>query len=167
MLEVLAADCEGVATQLRDRLAGWFDEGMTRISGWYKRRATLIIFVIAALVTLATNASSVHIAEELWRNAALREAVAVQATAAAALDGSSEIDAARALQTLPIGWHDVPADLGGWVKTVAGWLITIAAVSLGAPFWFDLLGKVTNLRGAGGNVRGPEPGSSRTAGGSV
>ena len=40
VLEVLADDCEGAATQLRVRLAGWFDEGMTRISGWYKRKAT-------------------------------------------------------------------------------------------------------------------------------
>ena len=76
MLQVLVDDSEGAATQLRDRLAGWFDEGMTRVSGWYKRRATLIIFAIAALVTVGANASSIHIAEELWRNAALRDAVA-------------------------------------------------------------------------------------------
>ncbi len=30
-----------------------------------------------------------------------------------------------------------------------GWLITAAAVSLGAPFWFDLLNKLVNLRAAG------------------
>ena len=32
---------------------------------------------------------------------------------------------------------------------IVGWLFTIAAVSLGAPFWFDLLGKVARLRAAG------------------
>ena len=30
-----------------------------------------------------------------------------------------------------------------------GWLLTAAALSLGAPFWFDLLKKFINLRGAG------------------
>jgi hypothetical protein len=30
-----------------------------------------------------------------------------------------------------------------------GWLLTGAALSLGAPFWFDLLNKFINLRGAG------------------
>jgi hypothetical protein len=30
-----------------------------------------------------------------------------------------------------------------------GWLLTAAALSLGAPFWFDLLNKFINLRGAG------------------
>lgn len=30
-----------------------------------------------------------------------------------------------------------------------GWLLSIAAVSLGAPFWFDTLSRFVNLRGAG------------------
>lgn len=30
-----------------------------------------------------------------------------------------------------------------------GWLVTILAISLGAPFWFDLLNKFVNLRNAG------------------
>ena len=32
---------------------------------------------------------------------------------------------------------------------VVGWLLTGAALTLGAPFWFDLLNKFVNLRGAG------------------
>ena len=32
---------------------------------------------------------------------------------------------------------------------IPGWLITIAALSLGAPFWFDLLSRVARLRGSG------------------
>ena len=64
-----------------------------------------------------------------------------------------------ALETLPLGWDGMPDDFVGWFKTVLGWLITIAAVSLGAPFWFDLLGKVANLRGAGASVRRSEPDS--------
>jgi hypothetical protein len=30
-----------------------------------------------------------------------------------------------------------------------GWLITAFAVSLGAPFWFDLLNKFVNVRASG------------------
>jgi hypothetical protein len=30
-----------------------------------------------------------------------------------------------------------------------GWLITALALSLGAPFWFDLLNKIIQLRGTG------------------
>jgi hypothetical protein len=35
------------------------------------------------------------------------------------------------------------------VSTMIGWLITAAALSLGAPFWFDTLNKLLNLRSAG------------------
>lgn len=35
-----------------------------------------------------------------------------------------------------------------WLKYL-GWLITALAISLGAPFWFDLLNKFVNIRGAG------------------
>jgi hypothetical protein len=32
---------------------------------------------------------------------------------------------------------------------ILGWLITAFAVSLGAPFWFDLLNKFVNIRASG------------------
>jgi hypothetical protein len=38
--------------------------------------------------------------------------------------------------------------LGGLLKSIAGWLITALAISLGAPFWFDLLGKMMSIRSA-------------------
>ncbi|HHT9146369.1 MAG TPA: hypothetical protein ACFYD4_11995 [Candidatus Wunengus sp. YC61] len=70
---------------------------------------------------------------------------------------------------LPIGWarkHDklkwsskqkplpddpraVPDDIMGWVYKVIGIVFTALAISQGAPFWFDLLNKFVNLRGAG------------------
>lgn len=38
----------------------------------------------------------------------------------------------------------------GWVlQKIFGWLITALAISLGAPFWFDLLKKMINIRGSG------------------
>ena len=30
-----------------------------------------------------------------------------------------------------------------------GWIVTVLAISLGAPFWFDVLNKIMNLRNAG------------------
>jgi len=32
------------------------------------------------------------------------------------------------------------------IMKIIGWTVTVFAVSLGAPFWFDVLGKVANLR---------------------
>lgn len=37
----------------------------------------------------------------------------------------------------------------GWFLKGAGWLATGLAVSQGAPFWFDLLNKITNIRASG------------------
>lgn len=57
---------------------------------------------------------------------------------------------------LPIFWTDwdsarkqiFPSTGGGtgWLLNWLGWLITALAVSLGAPFWFDLLNRLVNLR---------------------
>lgn len=52
---------------------------------------------------------------------------------------------------LPIGWdrsnqNTVPRDPGSWLLKVLGWLVTAAAISLGAPFWFDLLNKFMIVR---------------------
>ena len=39
--------------------------------------------------------------------------------------------------------------LGGTIKVIFGWLLSAAAIAMGAPFWFDLLGKFINVRNAG------------------
>ena len=140
---------EDASLRLHDRLAGRFDEAMDRIAGWYMRRVALLIFAIAAAVTVAANASTIHVAAELWRNAALGAAITAQASAAAEHAAAVPLDALAHLGTLPIGWHAAPDGVAGWLKTLLGWLMTIAAVSLGAPFWFDLLGKLAHLRAAG------------------
>jgi hypothetical protein len=49
---------------------------------------------------------------------------------------------------LPLGWDAdlIPGDAGAWAYKVAGWLLTVLALSLGAPFWFDLLNKFMVVR---------------------
>ena len=47
---------------------------------------------------------------------------------------------------LPIGWKSTTVD---WTKHIAGWIVTILAICIGAPFWFDILNKITNLRSTG------------------
>ncbi len=65
------------------------------------------------------------------------------------------------LQTLglPLGWSLVaddprsfrisPMTAAGfwtWIGRILGWLLTAFAISLGAPFWFDLLNKISVVR---------------------
>ncbi len=61
--------------------------------------------------------------------------------------------------TVPIGWNPAnwqeqwqPALQGSvlnGLKLFAGWLISAIAISMGAPFWFNLLNKVVNVRSSG------------------
>lgn len=61
-----------------------------------------------------------------------------------------KLDQLKALQNLglPIGWQRWPQG-GEWLMKIIGLLITTIAVSFGAPFWFELLNKLVNLRMAG------------------
>ncbi len=59
----------------------------------------------------------------------------------------------------PIGWatpssgreevRSLPSSFAGWVYKIIGILITTFLVSLGAPFWFDTLSRLVNVRTAG------------------
>jgi hypothetical protein len=44
--------------------------------------------------------------------------------------------------------HIVVERQGGWLRVLFGWLITAIAISMGAPFWFDLIGRIINVRNA-------------------
>ena len=43
----------------------------------------------------------------------------------------------------------LPLGVGSWLIKLLGLLITVLALSLGAPFWFDALTKLGSLRQAG------------------
>jgi len=54
---------------------------------------------------------------------------------------------------LPIGWTRAEGDprslnisWQGWLLRIIGWLVTALALSLGAPFWFDMLNKFIVVR---------------------
>jgi len=83
-------------------------------------------------------------------------AAASGATAQAG-EGRAELRARMAALdslNLPIGWDRVPAPRGStgidvfawWAQQIFGLLLTALAVTLGAPFWFDLLNRVVSIR---------------------
>jgi hypothetical protein len=80
---------------------------------------------------------------------------------------SQNLEAALGDISLPIGWDSrkvadrqrydnrqpaTPWEVA-WVlaRTGLGWLITGVAVAMGAPFWFDLLGKIMRVKNTGRN----------------
>jgi hypothetical protein len=138
--------------------ARWFDDAMERVSGWYKRRIRLILLVIATLLVLFMNADSLASARVLWRDDAMRAAVVKQAQDSAATEESqADVETAVRALDLPMGWEfsfgeratQLPNDLVSWLAKLIGLAVTVAALMLGAPFWFDVLSKITRVRGTG------------------
>lgn len=56
---------------------------------------------------------------------------------------------------LPLGWSTpLPDRPSGWVEKLLGWALTAIAISLGAPFWFDVMTKLLKFRAPS---HGPNP----------
>lgn len=153
-------------------LERWFDDSMQRVGGWYKRKSQLVTIAIAVALVLVLNVSTLRIADQLSAEPKVLANVVAQAEARAGeeeatpkagetqgaadlkqagKDAEATVDDLAAL-SLPVFWTEEknrPGSAEEWLLALAGWLVTIAAVSLGAPFWFDALGKISNLRMAG------------------
>jgi hypothetical protein len=162
---------DGVIAEFRTSLEKWFDDSMQRVTGWYKRKTQLIVFSLALVICLFLNVDSFAIANSLYTDPSLREAVVANAEAyvAKAASTNTTVDSTNATLeatynkvhdeltglNLPIGWTTDttdprhPGTPWGWLLKIGGILVTAFAVSLGAPFWFDLLNKLVNLRAAG------------------
>lgn len=162
-------------------IEAWFEDTMDRASGWYKRRTQVWTVIVAAVITLLSNADTIQIGRRLWTDPVLRGAVAEGAKARAQMprptvmvdypnvddptnpvvrdindkesDGNTLTDGDRALLGRLVGWQR--SDIDNWTwwpglpQHLVGWVLTILAVSLGAPFWFDVLNKFMNVRSAG------------------
>jgi hypothetical protein len=136
----------------------WFDDSMERVSGWYKRRVQLILAGIATVVVLLLNADTLAAGRVLWRDDAVRAGVVKKAETAAA-GQLSDVDLETEVRKLdlPLGWElsfgdaptQLPNDGVAWLAKLLGLAMTIAAVLLGAPFWFDLLSKIVRVRSTG------------------
>jgi hypothetical protein len=153
-------------TRFRTSVETWFDLTMDRVSGWYKRRTQIALIVIALIVTLLANADALQVGRALWNDDAVRASVVAQAQQAVdkgqvapnvgqgADQLAQQVSDVKSLG-LPLGWSTDPDDprwfdsVGGAIGKLLGLLATTLALTLGAPFWFDLLGRVSRLRTTG------------------
>jgi hypothetical protein len=142
---------QGDLDAVRLTLQAWYDSSMDRVSGWYKRSTQWIIFGIGLSVAVIMNVDTVDITKFLYTNKAARSAIVADAQVAAADTAfrHSGYPQARARLTdeslLPIGLEHVktPRDV---LHHIIGWFVTALAVTMGAPFWFDLLNKMMVIR---------------------
>jgi hypothetical protein len=137
MLLGMYARADGKIDEIQKQLASWFSAAMERVSGVYKRKAQLFTFLIALLVAGLLNIDSFHLFGALWGHPADVARLGVPGGADQALED---------LKRLPVGWT---AGAGFSALALGGWLATACSALFGAPFWFGLLQRLVNLRGAG------------------
>jgi len=146
--------------QLRAEVERWFDQSMSRVSGWYKRKTQIVICLLSLLVAVGLNVNTVSVADRLINDDSLRSAVVQEAVKSPLKSGETLNDVADQITQvqklgIPFGWNKAPgdpadADLSHHLgRTIGGWLLTFLALSLGAPFWFDALSKLAGLRNTG------------------
>jgi hypothetical protein len=161
----------GNVDAFRLNLEDAFNDVMDRATGWYKRKVQVILFIVALAVAGGLNADTLNVADRLARDDAVRAQVVAQAQAAVeagntesdktptTADVEKQIEKARAT-ALPLGWSGENVQEGklGWVILLkaAGILMTAVAMLLGAPFWFDTLGKFARLRSTGNRIGTPK-----------
>jgi hypothetical protein len=163
-LLTLLADAKDDVDAFRQKAADWFDAAMDRVSGWYARRVKVWLFVIATGVVVLFNADAIEVSKKLWKDEALRASLAAIAeqigqdqagagkpkgddvgeatTEDAQMNGQlpTPAKALADLDKFPIGWKCEDSDelcrgenFRG-VQSLVGWLVSILACSLGAPF---------------------------------
>lgn len=171
VLSQLMREAEDHLDTFKGKVQGWYDNIMDRASGWYKKSTQKILIVLGLIIAVVFNADTISIYEHLESSPeSLERLVSLAETFVEEREGQSltatdvEFNEAytnlkslinkeiNQIQSLGLGWNKVnltEIDQRGWVIKVLGWIVTALAISLGAPFWFDLLRKVVNIRNAG------------------
>ncbi|MBE9049438.1 hypothetical protein IQ243_03280 [Nostocales cyanobacterium LEGE 11386] len=158
---------------LQREIENTFDKSMDRAAGVYRRNAKGVALLIGFGIAIIANADAFHIASRLSKDSSVRIAIvnnAGQIVQQNTNNPSGDLELLKkqteqvlADVALPIGWttinleQQIDWNLGKknhfsfWksLTMIFGWFVSGIAISMGAPFWFDLLGKVVNVRNAG------------------
>ncbi|UKO98814.1 hypothetical protein [Nostoc sp. UHCC 0870] len=158
---------------LRQEIAETFDNSMERASGVYRRNAKGVALLIGFSIAVIANADTFHIVSILSKDATIRTAIvsnAGQVVQTNSVNSPEEIKLLREQTNnlleeiiLPIGWNKMnleqqmgltsdkknPLLINSYLTMFCGWLVSGVAISMGAPFWFELIGRVVNVRNSG------------------
>jgi len=82
-LTPLLDEAAGDIDRFRENIEMWFDDGMDRVAGWYKRHTVMWQAGIGLALAVAMNVDALLITRTLWRDPAVRQSIVSQAQAAA------------------------------------------------------------------------------------
>lgn len=133
----------------------WYEEQMDRITGWYKRKVTLLTFIIGFIIAGLFNVDTIHLVKDLSQNETMRTMIVSSAQDFIANNPDGITDSTARSQKEYI--NSVKNEIDQYTSVLStnqkddyppflGWIISAFAFSLGAPFWFDMLNKLMKLR---------------------
>lgn len=147
--------------QFQTLVQDWFNDRCDRAVGWFKRKLGILQLIIGIGVAIGMNVDSIALYQKLFSDPAARqqavllaENLAANPQLAAELcreDKASCMDTMalkqQLTQTAPLLGRNadaavLPSDPLIWI----GYLLTAFALSLGAPFWFDILQKLMAVK---------------------
>ncbi|MBV6625536.1 MAG: hypothetical protein KI793_21850 [Rivularia sp. (in: Bacteria)] len=160
---------------LKQEMENSFNSSMARASGVYKRNSKGVALLIGFIIAVTANADAFHMISRLSTDSALRNTIVNNAGNILVRNQEnlnyvdigtlrSQTEEALSDISLPIGWTEVnikqqvgtySSNSGGWTslfrfaRAIPGWIISGIAIAMGAPFWFDLIGKVSKVRNTG------------------
>jgi len=158
--------------KVRAEIAKWYEAQTDRVTGWYKAFARKHLLIFGLLIAVAFNIDTIAITKQVAAEPGLRSVLAgyandpkflklgkIDDSSASSTTGVTTAKEAKEFwdraQGLPFGWNknilEALKTISKWDQAMmlGGWLLTGLGVSLGAPFWFDLLNKVASLRATG------------------
>lgn len=137
-------------TLVQKKLEEWYDGAMERVTGWYKRHSQVMLLAIGLGLAWSVPMDSWLLAKDLLHNEPKRQALVKAASdyVAANPKPDTKVTPEQMSEYLK-KLDDYGSPLEPTAKpTLLGLLVTAFAISLGAPFWFDLLNKFMVVRGA-------------------
>lgn len=154
---------------LRQEIETSFNHSMDRASGVYKRNAKGVAILLGIIIAVSSNADAFHIANRLSKDSAIRNTIINNAGEVLRQNPQyavnfealkNQTDVALTDVSLPLGWTDTNlrqqaiTQRGGfplfkYLSMFAGWVLSGVAIAMGAPFWFDILNKIVNVRNSG------------------
>jgi hypothetical protein len=160
------ATVERATTQAYDRFQRWFGSAQDRAEQWFQIHVRMVTIVAAILVSVFLQLDTVEIYDKLRHEPKLVEALVKAAPGTleqgAAVQGQPDADArekafadlmaridSTGFELLPAGWFARwPAEKFWWFNHLFGLALSAGLLTLGAPFWFNLLKNLTSLRPA-------------------
>lgn len=132
-------------------LESWYDDAMDRVSGWYKRHTQVMLLLLGLCVATSFNADTFKLVAHLNEDEPAREALVSAASSFVTANQGKPPDAQLKDIDSYVGQiRTKGSPLGKQptfdVASFFGFLVTAFAISLGAPFWFDLLNRLSVIR---------------------